>query len=46
VPVQCEIVKPDGTRTPFVATHTLNEEQIGWFRAGSALNIIRSKFGV
>jgi aconitate hydratase len=46
VPVQCEIVKPDGSRVPFTATHTLNEEQIGWFRAGSALNIIRSKFGV
>jgi hypothetical protein len=27
-----------------VANHTLNEEQIGWFRAGSALNLIRQKF--
>ncbi len=23
--------------------HTFNEEQIGWFRAGSALNVLRQK---
>jgi aconitate hydratase len=42
-PVRAEIVKPDGSTVPFLANHTMNEEQIGWFRAGSALNIIRQK---
>ena len=44
VPVQCTITKPDGTTIDFTALHTLNEEQITWFRAGSALNLIRQKF--
>jgi aconitate hydratase len=44
VPVQCRITKPDGTTIDFTALHTLNEEQIGWFKAGSALNLIRQKF--
>ncbi len=29
--------------TPFKASHTLNENQIGWFRAGSALNLIKQE---
>jgi aconitate hydratase len=45
VPVQCQIKKPDGTVIDFVANHTLNDEQITWFKAGSALNLIRQKFG-
>ena len=28
----------DGTKDSFEAQHTYNEQQIGWFRAGSALN--------
>ena len=36
----------DGSRESFLAAHTLNEEQIDWFRAGSALNKIRSEAGV
>jgi len=44
-PVSAEIVKPDGTKMPFDALHTMNEEQIEWFRAGGALNIIRQKMG-
>ena len=44
VPVQCRITKPDGRTVDFVANHTLNEEQISWFKAGSALNLIRQKF--
>lgn len=43
VPVSCEIVKPDGTTVSFEANHTLNDEQIDWFRAGGALNIIRQR---
>ena len=36
-------VKPDGSKTPFEANHTMNDEQIEWFRAGGALNIIRRR---
>ncbi|HEX6418378.1 MAG TPA: aconitate hydratase [Acidimicrobiales bacterium] len=42
-PVRCVIHKPDGARVEFEATHTMNDEQIQWFKAGSALNIIRSR---
>ncbi|MGD9797909.1 MAG: aconitate hydratase [Acidimicrobiia bacterium] len=45
VPVRCRITKPDGSTVDFTATHTLSPEQLTWFRAGSALNIIRSRFG-
>ena len=44
-PVQAEIVKPDGSKVAFEALHTMNDEQIEWFRAGGALNIIRQKMG-
>ena len=40
-PVRCQIVKPDGTTIDFEATQTYSPEQIEWFKAGSALNIIR-----
>ncbi len=43
VAVQCEIRKPDGTVVPFEALHTFSPEQIEWFKAGSALNIIRAR---
>jgi aconitate hydratase len=42
-PVQCRITKPDGTTVEFVCTHTFSPEQIEWFHAGSALNIIRAR---
>jgi aconitate hydratase len=41
--VRCEIVKPDGTTLGFECTHTFSDEQVEWFRAGSALNIVREK---
>ena len=41
--VQCEIVKPDGSIVPFECKHTFSPEQVEWFKAGSALNIIRQK---
>jgi aconitate hydratase len=31
----------DGREETFAARHTLNAEQIAWFRAGSALNLLR-----
>jgi aconitate hydratase len=30
----------DGSADAFPARHTLSEEHIGWFRAGSALNML------
>jgi aconitate hydratase len=42
-PVRCQIVKPDGSTIDFETTHTFNDEQIEWFKAGSALNIVRSR---
>jgi aconitate hydratase len=41
-PVSCRITKPDGTTIDFECTHTFSPDQIEWFRAGSALNIIRA----
>lgn len=34
----------DGTKEEFEVQHTYNDQQIEWFRAGGALNIIRMKF--
>jgi aconitate hydratase len=33
----------DGSKDSFQANHTLNENQIKWFKAGSALNLIRQE---
>ena len=41
--VRCQIVKPDGTTIDFEGTHTFSDEQVEWFKAGSALNIVRQK---
>jgi aconitate hydratase len=35
----------DGTSDHIIAQHTYNENQIEWFRAGSALNLIKQKGG-
>jgi aconitate hydratase len=42
-PVRAEIVARDGSRTAFVCRHTYTAEQIEWFRAGSALNAVRTR---
>jgi aconitate hydratase len=34
----------DGTTESFEVAHTMSEEQIEWFKAGSALNLIRQQF--
>lgn len=39
-PLQILITHADGTTDTILANHTYNEQQIGWFRAGSALNLI------
>jgi len=33
------LLHSDGTSESFEAAHTYNEQQIGWFKAGSALNV-------
>jgi aconitate hydratase len=42
-PVKCRIDHADGTSTGFEATHTMSPEHIAWYRAGSALNLIRQR---
>jgi aconitate hydratase len=39
-PVEVRIHKPDGRTVTIQAHHSLTEEHIGWFRAGSALNAL------
>ena len=38
-----ELVHSDGTKDEIKLNHTYNAQQIEWFRAGSALNMIRKK---
>ncbi|MCK6618859.1 MAG: aconitate hydratase, partial [Cyclobacteriaceae bacterium] len=45
-PLQIRLDHADGTSETFDVNHTYNEQQIGWVRAGSALNKIRKDFGV
>jgi len=45
VPVQCRLHHADGTTLDFTCTHTMSDEHIAWFRAGSALNVIRKSRG-
>ena len=42
-PVRCQIVKSDGKTIDFECTHTFSDEQVEWFKAGSALNIVRER---
>ena len=42
-PLQIQITHSDGTTDTILANHTYNEQQIDWFRAGSALNLIRKQ---
>ena len=42
-PVRCQIVKPDGTVIDFDGLHTFSDEQVEWFEAGSALNVVKRK---
>ncbi len=39
-PVEVRISKPDGRTVTLQTRHSLTEEHIGWFRAGSALNAL------
>jgi aconitate hydratase len=41
-----EVVHSDGSKDTILLNHTYNNQQIEWFKAGSALNLIRKKTGV
>jgi len=41
--VECVLHHADGTEERLACRHSLSREQIGWFRAGSALNVLRRK---
>ena len=38
-----EVVHADGTKDKIELNHTYNDQQIDWFRAGSALNLIKKQ---
>jgi aconitate hydratase len=40
-PVTVVITKPGGKSVTIQCQHTLTDEQIGWFKAGSALNALK-----
>jgi len=44
-PVTVVLSHADGTSDQIQTTHTMSEEQLGWFRAGSALNLIAADQG-
>ena len=39
-PIECVLHHDDGTSEAVQLKHSLNEMQISWFRAGSALNLL------
>jgi aconitate hydratase len=41
--VSIEVTPPSGDTWTFQTNHTFSDDQILWFKAGSALNVIRSK---
>src|SRR5665647_915944 len=43
-PLEVVLHHKDGTTDSFPVNHTYNEQQIEWFKAGGALNIIRKEF--
>jgi aconitate hydratase len=42
-PLTLELVHTDGSRDEIKVNHTYNDQQIEWFRAGSALNLIKKQ---
>ena len=40
-PVTVLVHHADGSTDPITTTHTMSDEHIAWFRAGSALNVLR-----
>jgi len=44
-PVECRIAHADGTTETIGLQHSFSASQIEWFRAGSALNVLRARAG-
>ena len=42
-PLTLEFVHADGSKDIIIANHTYNAQQIEWFKAGSALNLIKAQ---
>ena len=42
-PITIEVVHADGSKDMIQANHTYNEQQIEWFKEGSALNLIKKQ---
>ena len=42
-PVEAVLRHADGSSESILLRHTLNDEQVAWFKAGSALNILQGK---
>jgi aconitate hydratase len=42
-PVTVTVTSPDGSTWSFQGNHTFSDDQIGWFKAGSALAMIRQQ---
>ncbi|AWW31996.1 aconitate hydratase [Echinicola strongylocentroti] len=42
-PLQLEFIHADGSKDVVVANHSYNDAQIKWFKAGSALNLIKEQ---
>jgi aconitate hydratase len=42
-PLNVEVVHTDGSKDRIELNHTYNEQQIEWFKAGSALDLIRKQ---
>jgi aconitate hydratase len=43
VPLTLVFTHADGSKDEIIANHTYNQQQIDWFKAGAALNIIRKQ---
>jgi aconitate hydratase len=41
--ISIEVVHEDGSKDTILANHTYNEQQIEWFKEGSALNLIKKE---
>jgi len=42
-PITAILHHADGSQESFTLEHSLNDEQVEWFKAGSALNVLRAK---
>jgi len=42
-PVRCILTHKNGTKDEIFLNHSYNKSQIDWFKAGSALNVLRNK---